>query len=252
MNEMEKPVSTADKVLDVLLLFNEARLKLSIEEISQLLDMPRSSVYRYVRILCDKGFLEKVGTAHYRLGLTFITLSRTALNSNRDIRLTALPSMKHLAEQIGESVSLMRLYNRQVVCIESIEGQRALRVTIEKGRTQPLHAGASSKLLLAFIDERDWDEVLNYSRERFTETTITDAETLKAQLYHIRQQGYAVSDGEIDVGARAIAVPIRDGHKEVIATLSIEGPMSRMDNTTLEHYLELLRHEAQVIHQALS
>ncbi len=249
---MEKPVTTIDKVLDVLLLFNEARLKLSIEEISQLLDMPKSSVYRYVRILCDKGFLEKVGTAHYRLGLTFIALSRAALNSNRDIRLIALPSMKRLAEEVGESVSLMRVYNRQVICIESIEGQQALRVTIEKGRTQPLYAGASSKLLLAFMDETQWDEVLEEPLPGLTETTITTPEALVAELRRVRQQGYAVSDGEIDVGARAIAVPIRDGHSTVIAALSIEGPASRMADTTLRRYLDLLRHEAHMIYEAFS
>lgn len=249
---MEKPVSTIDKVLDVLLLFSEARHRLSIEEISQLLDMPKSSVYRYVRILCDKGFLEKVGTAHYRLGLTFVALSRAALNSNRDIRLIALPSMKRLAEVVGESVSLMRVFNQQVICIESIEGRQALRVTIEKGRTQPLYAGASSKLLLAFMDETLWAMIWEQPLSAITSTTITQPDRLIAELQEIRERGYAVSDGEIDVGARAIAVPIRDGHGEVIAALSIEGPASRMADDTVMQYLALLRDETARIYQEFS
>ena len=247
---MSKIVSTVDKVLDVLLLFNPERSRLSIEEISQLLHTPKSTVYRYVRILSDKGFLEKSGTAHYQLGLAFIGLARTALSNNRDLRLVALPSMQRIAEQIGESVSLMRISKQQVVCIESIEGQQALRVTIEKGRIQPLHAGASSKILLAFHHDSRWQGLLQQPLQRFTETTITDMEALAAALQRVRQQGFAVSNGEIEVGARAVAVPVRDAHGEVIAALSIEAPHSRMDDATVERYVALLKAEADIIQRA--
>jgi DNA-binding IclR family transcriptional regulator len=127
-----------------------------------------------------------------------------------------------------------------------------LRVTIEKGRTQPLYAGASSKLLLAFMDESQWDLMLDTPLESLTATTITEPGRLLDQLHQIRQQGYAVSDGEIDVGARAVAVPIRDGHGEVIAALSIEGPGSRMADDTLMQYLEMLLEEADLIYQEFS
>lgn len=244
--------SAIHKVLDVLLLFRDQHSQLSVEEMSHLLDIPKSTVYRYVRVLSERGLLEKTGAADYCLGLTFIELGRNALASNREIRLIALPSMKRLAEEVGESVSLMRVYNRQAVCIESIEGRQALRVTIERGRTQPMHAGASSKVLLAYMPEDDWDEYLDMPLPRFTHTTTTDVDGLKAQLRRIRRQGYCISDGEIDVGARAIAVPLADGRQEVVAALSIEAPASRMDDATAARYLDLLRHEADRIHHDLS
>lgn len=247
---MSKNVSSINKVLDVLLLFNPDRNRLSIEEMSQLLNTPKSTVYRYVRILADKGFLEKSGTAHYQLGLAFIALARTAFSNNRDLRLIALPSMQRIAEQIGESVSLMRISKQQVVCIESIEGQQALRVTIEKGRIQPMHAGASSKVLLAFQNDEQWRNLLQLPLQRYTETTITDLEALATELRTIRRQGFAISNGEIEVGARAIAVPIRNALGEVIAALSIEAPHSRMDDVTVRTYVALLKHEATVIQGA--
>jgi DNA-binding IclR family transcriptional regulator len=109
--------TSTHKTLDILLLFRDQRRQISIDEISQRLDLPKSTTYRYVKILSEKGFLERAGANSYRLGLTFLELSKTALDSNRDLRLTALPSMKRVAESVGESVSLMRVFNGQVICI---------------------------------------------------------------------------------------------------------------------------------------
>jgi DNA-binding IclR family transcriptional regulator len=252
MSDNASKSSVIHKVLDILLLFRDQQEQYSVEEISQLLDIPKSTVYRYIRILYDKGLLEKVGSAEYGLGLVFFALGRKALASNREMRLIALPSMQRLAETIGESVSLMRLYNRRVVCIESIEGRKALRVTIERGRIQPLHAGASSKILLSALPDDEWEDVLNPPLQRFTSTTITDLAVLRGHIRAIRAQGYAVSDGEIDVGARAVAVPLADHRNEIVAALSIEAPASRMHDDLVAHYVDLLQHEASVIHSELS
>jgi DNA-binding IclR family transcriptional regulator len=236
--------TSTHKTLDILLLFRDQRRQISIDEISQRLDLPKSTTYRYVKILSEKGFLERAGANSYRLGLTFLELSKTALDSNRDLRLTALPSMKRVAESVGESVSLMRVFNGQVICIESIEGVHALRVKIEQGRVQPLHAGASSKVLLAYMSEAEQESYLQAALPRITGHTITDKDSLKAHLQEIRDQGFSVSDGEIDVGARAISVPIKNGRNEVVAALSIEGPSSRMDDNVIAGYLDLLLEEA--------
>lgn len=244
--------STIDKAFDILLLFRDRRRQISIEDITRELDLPKSTVYRYVRILCEKGFLEKTASSDYRPGLIILELSRAALESNRDIRLVALPSMKRIAEQVGESVSLMRIFNRQVICIESIEGRHALRVTIEQGRSQPLHAGASSKLLLAYIHEEKWLDYLELPLKRFTANTITSIDQLRTETQHIRKRGYSVSDGEIDTGARAVAVPLLNSRQEAIAALSIEAPASRMPDHTLMHYVEILSYEASIARQELN
>jgi len=245
-------VSTADKVLDILLLFSHERTQISINEIQDELSLSQSTAYRYIRVLVERGLLEKVDAGNYRLGAALIALSRAALHSDRNIRLAALPGMKRIAEETRESVSLMRLVNRRAVCIESLEGQYALRVTIEYGRTQHLHTGASSKVLLAFSNEAQWENLLDFPLERFSETTITSPDTLYAHLRDIKRNGYAVSDGEIDVGARAVAVPIMNRHNQVVAALSIEAPASRMDDTTLDHYITLLKGEAHVISDVLN
>lgn len=247
---MSEAISALHKALDILLLFRDRRLPITIDDMSDQLDIPKSTVYRYVRILTDKGFLERTGKGQYRLGLRFLELSKETLDSNRDLRLTAFPSMKRIAEESGESVSIMRLFSKQAVCIENIEGTHALRVRMEPGRTQFLHAGASSKVLLAHQPEDEWEDRLIFPLKRFTGTTYTNFDELMHHLREIRQQGYAISDGEIDAGARAVAVPIFNSRGDVIAALSIEAPATRMDDDTIARYIHLLQAEALVIRDA--
>ncbi len=241
--------SVIDRLLDILLLFNEGKETWSIDDIAQMLDLPKSTCYRLVRALQERGFLDKAGTSSYQLGITFMRLSRVAVSSNRDIRLMALPSMKRIADAVKESVSLMRLMNHQVVCVESIEGQYSLRVSMQQGRVQPLHAGASSRVLLASLPEENWRKYLEFPLQRYTDTTITDFGALCENLQTVRSVGYAVSNGEIEVGPRAVAVPLMNNRDEVIAALSIEAPATRMSDDLVTNYIALLKQEAASIHQ---
>lgn len=244
-----KSSSVIDRLLDLLLLFQEDAAVWSIDDISTALHLPKSTAYRLLRILLERGFIERASNSQYKLGIALIRLGRIAIHSSRDIRLMALPSMKRIAEHIHESVSLMQLVNRQVVCIESIEGRYALRVSIQPGRTQPLHAGASSRVLLAHCPDTEWEKQLDLPLERFTETTITDIADLRQNLHAVRSNGYAISEGEIDAGARAVAVPLKNRHDEVVAALSIEAPATRMNEALTARALELLQQEAALIRQ---
>jgi DNA-binding IclR family transcriptional regulator len=250
INDQKAQTSAIHKILDILLLFNEENPLYSIEQISDLLDIPRSTVYRHIRLLCDKGFLERTGDGQYRIGLTLLRLGKAALNSNRELRLLVLPSMQRIAHTVRESVSLMRLFDNHVICIENIEGQYPLRVMIEPGRVQLLHTGASAKVILAHLPENEWKNRLIFPLKRYTDATFTDFDELQQELRQIRSNGYAISNGEIDTGARAIAVAIRNHQHEVVAALSIEGPSSRMTNEKIMEFLLLLQQEARTIENA--
>lgn len=246
---MAKGSSTADKVLDVLLLFDAARPELSTDQISALIDAPRSTTYRYVRTLRDKGFLEKSDGGAFRLGPRVLELARVARRS-LDIGDLALPVMEEIAATTRETVLLTRLVGHNAICIERVEGPQTVRISFDRGQVQPLHAGASSKILLAYVDERLWDNYLALPLERFTDATTTDPAALKTKLRQIRRQGYCVSDGEVDTGARAVAVPILDERGRLMAGLSTAGPAFRMDADVVEeHVAQLLAGAAAVQEQ---
>ncbi|PJF33395.1 MAG: hypothetical protein CUN57_02300 [Phototrophicales bacterium] len=117
---------------------------------------------------------------------------------------------------------------------------------------QPLYTGASSKVLLAGLDEDEWDTYLDTPIEPLTPNTITDIKAFKDEIRRTREQGYATSDGEIDEGGRAIAVPLFDNSGKVLAALSVEGPSFRMTDDKLDLYLRLLLKEADAIRNQLT
>lgn len=242
--------STATKVLDILRLFDETQPEISAEAIGEAIQTPRSTTYRYIRTLTDKGFLEKTTVGRFRLGPVFLQFSSLICDEDNLGRI-ALPVMTAIMAETNETVLLTRRYDRLSVCVERVEGQQAIRISLKKGHRQPLHAGASSKILLAFAGEPVWDQYMDQPLERFTDNTIADPDALRAHLRQIREQGYCISDSEVDVGAKAVAVPILNKNKRLVAGLSTAGPAFRMDTATVERHLQVLRAGAATIEEKL-
>ena len=104
-----------------------------------------------------------------------------------------------------------------------------IRLGFERGRRLPLHAGASSKILLAFQnDEFMSDYVEQKGMENMTKNTFSDPNSLFAEMKYIREKGYALSDSEVDDGAKAVAAPIFDHDERLAAGLTIVGPTDRI------------------------
>lgn len=247
---MSQSSSTAENVLDVLLLFDVARPELTADEISRLIGAPRSTTYRYIRTLRDKGFLERTAHDTFRLGPRLLQFARLAVRQE-DVGRIALPFMEELCQKTRETVLLTRLFDGYAVCIERVEAPQAVRITFERGQIQPLHAGASSKVLLAYLPEEKVDKHVTLPLQAFTPNTVTDLEELKAQLRQVRRQGYCLSESEVDAGATSIAVPVLDRHRKVVAGLSVAGPTFRMDRAVVDRTLTLLRDAAATIEQQL-
>ncbi|MCK4503344.1 MAG: IclR family transcriptional regulator, partial [Desulfuromonadales bacterium] len=211
---------TAEKLLDMLLIFEDESSEKTADEISEISNTPKSTTYRYIRMLRDKGFLERSPSGGYSLGARLLKLGRIA-RGGFDLGKIALPTMENIARESLETVLLTRLSGDKSVCIERIEGPQTVRISFEVGHVQFLHAGASSKILLAYVNQDKWENHLRLPLEGLTENTITDLQVLRDQLDCIRDQGYCISDGEVDIGVRAVAVPIFGSKNNVVAALSI-------------------------------
>jgi DNA-binding IclR family transcriptional regulator len=157
---------------------------------------------------------------------------------------TTLAVMRQLSRRTGETVVLTRLFEQTAVCIDSVEGPQALRIRVERGQVQPLHATAAARVLLANLPEETWDHYLGEPLEPFTEQTITDPQALRAQLRQIRRQGYCVSDGELESGLRAVAVPVFDKHNDRLFALSVIGPAFRLSEQHLTEFRAWLQEAA--------
>jgi DNA-binding IclR family transcriptional regulator len=237
-----KKRSSLDKAFDVLFSFREeSRRLLTVQEISEIVGVPQSSGYRYISKLCERGLLQiDPSSKKYRLGMTLFELG-SIVYQQMGIREVMLPYMKELYEETKESVFLTILEKDHAVCIEKIESDSMLRISIKRGDVMPLHAGASAKILMAYLPEAEQDKFLQKRRlDKFTSNTITEPKRLKKHLKDICLRGYAFSNQELQEGARAIAAPVRDISGNVIAGLCIAGPMHRFQRHHIERYKRII------------
>ena len=232
--------------LEILLLFDSSRPIFTILEICDLLRFSQSKTYRLVRALVHHGLLEtQNGSGQYSLGMNALRLGLLAQQKFK-IGVMALPYMKELSRLTKETVLLTAIQGNKAICLERVESAEPIRYSLfTPGANLPLHAGASSKVLLAFLPEVEWDAIIvEGGLQRFTPQTITDPGVLKEQLREIRIRGFAFSDQEVDRDVRAVAAPILNARGDLIAGLSVAGPAYRINKRRVQSLGQLVRRYA--------
>ncbi len=254
MGEAPKPTQrnlTADRTIQLLLLYDDSHPVLSALEVAAKLGMSRSTTYRYLQSLRSAGLLEE-DAAGFRLGPRILQLARIA---RRGLGLSeiSIPVMRRLAQETGETTLLTRSIGNQVVCLEREESDQHLRLSYERGQLLPAHAGASALVLLAWLAPEKLDALLGDGPlERFTEATTTDSQVLRARLAEIRHNGYAVTFGERDPGVVGIAAPLRGGDGSVVAGLTVVMPQYRLDGNRLRATIDTVMAAAAEISERLA
>lgn len=241
--------STADRAIEILLLFDDHATSMSAAEVASKLDMSRSTTYRYLQSLRASGFLEEEdGAGRFRLGPQILRLARIA-RKGFGLSEAALPVMRTLAAQTGEDVLLTRRTGAQVACIEREPGVHMVRLSYERGHLLPLHAGASALVVLAFAPDEEIDRVLEEAAplERFTEQTLTDPGLVREKLGVIRAKRFALTEGEVDPGVRGIAAPVFWPDGRVAAGLSVVGLAYRLTDDVVERVITEVRSAAEEV-----
>jgi IclR family KDG regulon transcriptional repressor len=252
-NKSEASLRTVNRALDVLLLFDEEHPEWSVAELSQALGVHRSIVYRVLRTFEQRDVVTRSHPGgRYRLGLKLVELANVVL-ANMDLRQVAHPVMERLVRETGESAFLTVVSEDESVCIHRIESSQRVRVTLTIGGRYPLYAGASDKLLLAYLPPEEIDKVIARGLKQLTPDTITSPDRLREDLAKIRRLGWAFSVGELTPGVAAIAVPLRDSNGDVVAALSIGGLASRFSENRLQTLIEITCQAAEeVSHQLVT
>jgi DNA-binding IclR family transcriptional regulator len=235
----QPPVKILDKALRVLMLFSPERPDWGVTDVSREVEMPKSTVHRILRVLEQHGFLvQDPESRRFRLGLAVLELGRRAQESI-EIRRIALPIMRDVAAKTGETVLLQVVAPEldRVVCIERVQARQGLRLILEVGASAPLYAGCSSKVLLAYMPEEAIDEVLRGNLAPITHRTVIDPEQIREDLAEIRALAYAISFEETDDGVAGVSVPICDHRDRVIAGLSVSGPITRINQSTIDEFI---------------
>lgn len=243
---MGKSVASLEKGLDILCSYDFAHEAFSAQAISERLKIPLSTVYRYIRTLEKRGFLtRKQDNNTYKLGLILLQLGNIVASQMKVLDIIK-PHMESLASLSGETVLLNTIRGFESVCIEKIDTQRLMKVSLQLGSSLPLHAGASSKILLAYQEDSFVDSMLQKNPlTKFTKNTITDPILLRKELKIIREQSYAFSNGEVDLGAKAISAPIFDNKGRLVAGITVAGPSERINKQIKLKLIQMVKDEAR-------
>lgn len=203
--------------------FSPDRSSLSLQELAERIELPKSTAFRLVQSLEKAGYLVRLDDQQYCLSLRFTRLAGL-VRSTLDIRTIARPVMRELAETTNETVTLQMASQGQRVCVDAVATDSPLRSVTQPGEQVPLLAGASSKLLIAYMPAAQVAPIVAQIAKL---TKRTQAE-VRAELAAIRERCYAVSHGERVLGVSAIAAPIVGLDETVTYCVSIGGPTFRV------------------------
>lgn len=216
----EHRVPAVDRALDVLGALEAARGPLSLREMTEALEIPKSTVYRILNSLETGGVVVRLEGGSYVLGPRLLRLAQ-AVGQGFDLVSLAKPLMDELARQQGVTVKLSVLDADTALVVAASIAPATFSVTTQVGSRFPLHAGAASKVLAAWMDARQLEKQLPARLERFTPATLTRRTDLMHALVTVRAQGHARDEEEHTAGVKAIAVPVFDASGACVAALSI-------------------------------
>lgn len=245
-------VKTVDRLVRIIDSFSSSRLSWTLTELSEHLNLPKSTLHRFLCSLEAHGILRQDDESkRWHLGYRLFVWGNLAERSTA-LRDVARPVMRDLTAQTGETALLTVYHAQEVVCVEKVESSHSVRLALDVGSRRPPHAGASSKVLMAYLPDEEVERVIEeQGLAKLCANTITERGELHAELARIRQCQYAQSVEETDVGAWGVATPIRDWEGEVVAAVGVAGPSSRFGEEVAQHYVRCCEKAARRISSAL-
>jgi len=251
MDKQPDSVSSVLKVFGILQALGEDR-EHGITELSQRVMMSKSTVYRFLQTMKSLGYVSQEGESEkYSLTMKLFELGAKALQ-NIDLIRSSDIQMRELSRQTRETIHLGALEEDSIVYIHKIDSLYNLRMYSRIGRRNPLHSTAIGKVLLAWRERHEVEEILSHVVfTPSTARTLTSKEALLLVLDKVRSQGFGEDNEEQEEGLRCIAVPVFDRFGIVIAGLSLSFPTIRFSEEGKSGYVKMLHEAARRISEQM-
>jgi DNA-binding IclR family transcriptional regulator len=226
-------LARASAIIDVIAAGSDEGVGLS--EISRATALNKTTAFNLISSLVTTRFIEQdKSSKRYRLGLRNLELGRI-VQHRLHISHLARPILADLCKKTNETVNLGLPDLSELLVIDVYQGSRLLHATAYGGWRSMYHCTALGKAFLSL-----WDSPMRHTVYRLrglpqqTSRTITDIDTLEAQLAQFQAQGYAVDVGENEVGVNGIARAIVNGMGDVAAAISVAGHSNRLTEDVME------------------
>ncbi|QGU96270.1 helix-turn-helix domain-containing protein [Clostridium bovifaecis] len=245
-------IQSVARAINILECFSGNEKELGISEISDQMQLSKSTIYGLVNTLVFYGYLEQNNeNKKYRLGIKLLQLGNI-VHKRLNLIDIAKPYCESLSKKYNAGVHLGALYGGKVIYVDKVDSPDSIIVYSQVGKTAPMHCTGVGKSILAYLPE-DFVEgkVLNKELIKYTPNTIVTREELLKELESIRQKGYSQDYEEIEFGLRCIAVPIFNAKGEPIAAISVSSPIGKIAEERIEELVVDLKDSALNISKRL-
>ena len=240
-------MQSIERAFDLLEMLAGAGGALGLSELATVSGLPLPTVHRLMRTLVHRGYVRQEASRRYALGSRLIWLGET---SSRMLGTWLRPFLAQLVRLTGETANMAMLDGNEVVYIAQVPSPHQMRMFTEPGRRVQPHCTAVGKALLAQLPPGEARALLERSGMPAYTATITDPDLLLAHLEVIRKQGYAVDEGEQEVGVRCFAVAVPDAPGSL--AISTSGPQARMTDDAAARIVPALKRTASEISEIIA
>lgn len=224
-------MNSSEKTATLLKLLGRAPYVHSVTELGEQISCSKSGTFKLLASLVKTGLAAQTPEHKYTLGPAVYVLGRT-YEDKIGLSKMVKPYLVRLRDMTGENASFSMLINGKAILIYREESQQLVRVMGNVGQERPLYAGATGKILGAYQEESVIRKrLMEEPMKAFTENTILSPEGLLNEYAKIREQGYAISDGELNSETIGIGAPIYDESGNVWAAVSIGAPKMRVEQS---------------------
>jgi len=237
-----------ERALDILELAGQYENGLSLSEICNMLDMPKSSVHSLVHTLCKRKYLAydkerqkySIGVKTFEMGSRFL--------SSSGLRKEIIDAINKLAEECGETVHFGILDDGDVIYLHKCESKQQIRMASSVGKRLPAYSTAIGKALLSGLKDEEIKKLYPQNNfKKLTVNTINDINILLKQINEARLSGFAYEIEESTEGIRCVSAPIKNADNIVVAAISIAVPVYRANQEFINKLAAMVMDYAAVL-----
>lgn len=243
--------SSLRNALRILNLFSVDQPELQLHDMMTQLQIGKSTAFRLAHTLMKEGYIVRDPYAKsYRLAASMLAMAQTII-TKVDLCHLSIGILESLAEKTGETAHIAIFKDFQALYLLKVDSRYPAHLLSHAGKPNPVHCTSTGQVLLAHQADSIIEQVIEKGLTSFTSKTITDSRKLKNLLQTIRTKGYAVSNEELHERVVSIAAPVRNMKGHVIASVSIAGPISRINGLTLAKLTKQVQQAADEVTKKL-
>jgi DNA-binding IclR family transcriptional regulator len=223
-----------------------------VTELAKTLGTTKTRIFNYLQTLAEHGYaVQEPETERYRVGVRVSQIGGAVANEFNLLSLSRAP-MRRVHQAVRHTIVLSKFDGTTLYTVDQIEGTSMLKISVVIGNVLGLHSSAQGKIVLAFGPSRMLEGTIAKGLKPATRDTITDPERLRREIKAIRSRGWAFTSNETRIGVNALAVPILDRSRQLVATLAIVAVADDFPQKMVPGALPLLQEAAADISAGLS